>query len=71
MIDTIDLLHPFSKIRIICNQNPIMHNRWEWVIYNRRERVPIFPPLFCFWPFFVINIPIFSPNIYNWDIDYK
>ncbi len=54
-----DLLHLFSRIRVIYNQNPILHNQWEWVIYNRRERVPICSPLFCFWPFFVINIPIF------------
>jgi hypothetical protein len=29
-----------------------------------------FPP-FCFWPFFVIHIPIFFSIIYNWDVDYK
>ncbi len=43
-----DLLHPFSRIWVIYNQNPIMHNRWEWVIYNRRKMVPEFPPPFLF-----------------------
>ncbi len=40
-----DLLHPFVRIRVINNQSLIMHNRWEWVIYNQRKRVP-FSPLF-------------------------
>jgi hypothetical protein len=43
-----------------------MHNRWEWVIYNRRKRVPFFSPFFGFRSFFVLNILILSPIIYNW-----
>jgi hypothetical protein len=43
-----DLLHPFSRILVIYNQNPIMHNRWEWVIYNQRKRVPKISPPFLF-----------------------
>ncbi len=40
-----DLLHPFPRIWVIYNQNPVMHNRWEWVIYNRRKTMlKIFPP---------------------------
>jgi hypothetical protein len=31
-ISLLDLLHPFSRIWVIYNQNPIMHNRWEWVM---------------------------------------
>jgi hypothetical protein len=58
-----DLLHPFSRIPVINNQNPIMHNQWEWVNYNQRKRVPnIFPP-FLFSNFvilFIINIPIIN-----------
>ncbi len=48
-----DVLHLFSRIRVIYNQNPIMHNRWEWVIiYNWRKRVPtIFSPFLFSAPF--------------------
>jgi hypothetical protein len=55
-----------------------MHNQWEWVVYNQRKRVPIFPSFFGFRSFFVLNIPILSPIIYNRtliiynrDIDFK
>ncbi len=60
-----DVLHPFDKIRVINNQNPIMHNRWEWVIYNRRKSGPFFSPFFGFSLVFVLNILILSPIIYN------
>ncbi len=59
------VLHPFVRIRVINNRSPIMHNQWEWVIYNRRKSVPFFPPFFGFRSFFVLNIPILSPIIYN------
>ncbi len=36
-----------------------------------KEKGANFPPPFCFWPFFVINIPIFSRIIYNQDVDYE
>jgi hypothetical protein len=60
---------PFVRIRVINNWSPIMHNRWEWVIYNRRKRVPFFPPFFGSCSFFVLNIPTLSPIIYL-DTDY-
>ncbi len=73
-----DLLRPFVRIRFINNRRPIMNNWWEWVIYNRRKRVPFFSPFFGFCSFFVQNIPILSPIIYNqtliiynWDVDFK
>jgi hypothetical protein len=47
-----EMLHPFSRIWVVYNQNPIMHNWWEWVIYNRRKRVPKnFPPFLFLAPF--------------------
>ncbi len=59
------MLHPFVRIQVINNRSPIMHNRWEWVIYNRRKRVPFSPPFFGFRLFFVLNIPILSSIIDN------
>jgi hypothetical protein len=59
-----DLLHPFVRIRVIYNRNLIIHNQWEWVVYNQRKRVPISPPpFFGCQPFFVTNIPILLPII--------
>jgi hypothetical protein len=59
---SVDLLHPFSRIRVINNHNPILHNQWEWVIYNRRKRVQNLTnfPLFS-----IVNIPNCCPIIYN------
>ncbi len=75
---TIYLLHLFVRIQVIHNWNPIIHNQWEWVIYNWRKSVPFFPLFFGFWSFVVVNIPILSPFIYNWsliiynrDVDFK
>jgi hypothetical protein len=42
------------RIWVIHNQNLIMHNQWEWVIYNQMKRVPknsppfLFLAIFCF-----------------------
>ncbi len=56
LLDLLDLLHPLSRIWVIYNQNPIMHNQWEWVIYNQRERVPKnFHPFLFSAPFYTIK----------------
>ncbi len=58
----LDLLHPFSRIWVINNHNPILHNQWERVIYNQRKRVP---NLTNFAPFFIVNIQKICQIIYN------
>jgi hypothetical protein len=40
-------------------------------LQSKEKGAKNFPPFLFSAPFFVINIPIFSPIIYNQDVDYK